>query len=285
MNRTIRNLLALAGGAGALVALALLMAPSGGFPSRPKFQTVTAQAARTTENAPVHSTSTHPGYQLTETDATADAKKWDIHADADLFAITATTDAGNENWNALVMQRTGAVVSIMNLAATSPIRANGVNIQRVTVSQSVVGGEGMLVGDTVRISKLANTSRASTITVTVDPHLQVTALPAGHYKVGLYLRSPAAAGGFRFRLDISGAGDLRALGAQNCEGVRSAFWNEETAEQACASTTLPYAVQGEGATDKAAATGTIGIFWAQNASNVASTTLNSESWLEVTRLN
>lgn len=106
----------------ALTAL-LLMAPSGGLPSRPTFQTVRTLAARTNATAPYTAQSTSPAYRWIKTDAAAGEGRWEISTSGtqQLFRTLDDTGAAIENW--LTVTRVGTDAT--NISFT-PI-VNGTN--------------------------------------------------------------------------------------------------------------------------------------------------------------
>lgn len=286
--RLTRNLLAFAGGAAVLVALVLLMAPTGGFPSRPTFQAVTIRQATTGSNDDRF-------LELRDSDTpNADGGIWRLTPQSsgasDCLTLRTYTDALVATGIPLDICRTGAVIDSVGIGASSLNLNDGVGasatIKRTSTSLSAPSGAGMLVGDTIRISKSADESRASTITPAVDTHLQVTALPAGHYAVKAYLYFTDGAGGHRMRFDISGADNIRGTGTRQCTtGGSTAVAHDEGFDLICAGAGSGQFFLGGGTEKPTAAATTISIFWAQNTSNAAATTLESFSWLEVTRLN
>lgn len=131
--RAIRNWGAFAAGVLFVLTLALLMAPSGGLPSRPKFQTVTARAPRTNAEAPFFSTSTSPAYRWQKTDAAAGEGLWEISTsgNSQLFRTLDDTGAAIENW--LTVTRVGTDATNISF---SPI-VNGTNAAIAFFASSV----------------------------------------------------------------------------------------------------------------------------------------------------
>ncbi len=107
----------------ACVGLAI-MAPTGGVPSRPKFQAVQANFSDLsgTASAPVAAFtafSAAPTIILDETDQGADQKLWRIHANSASLNFGAIDDAVTTSKFALQFTRTGNVISAVNLGNTT----------------------------------------------------------------------------------------------------------------------------------------------------------------------
>lgn len=158
------------------------------------------------------------------------------------------------------------------------------NLGLVTNSQSAPNGSGMLAGDTIRVSKNADTPRSSVATSSADPDLQVTNLPTGHYMIAAFLRFTYGAGGSRFSLNSSSSYFITGVNFANA--VATAFGCAGGTAEVESSAGVENNASFQGRTNKALTANTpIEIRWAQLASNAAATVLESDSWLEVTRIN
>lgn len=290
MTRSIRHLTVFVCGAVAAVALVMLMAPTVGFPSRPQFQNVGIGIAPSTLGARLRVAGNPPGPGQIEirgyTTGVADSAYIGFaDSSGTRVGMVGNVNVSSPGLSIVAEDANGNIFLNANGAGT--VQANGVSLQRGTVSQSAPSGAGMLIGDTIIVSKSADTARASTITPTSDPHLQITSLPAGHYKIAVRLSFTATVGtgGYRWQFN---APSVVALGTAivTCNTAFSALEIVSAADNVCTGASggrAHYMVHG--ASVKAQATGTIAIAWAQNASNVTATNLLADSWLEVTRIN
>lgn len=141
-----RRALGFVGGILAAVALALLMAPTGGFPSRPRFQavgvgqaapatagnvavtgTLTAEGSGTFQNFVASSTS--PRLCFDDTDAATDERGYWISNASGLFRIFASPDSGTcstvSATTPFQISRTGTTIDSIALTATA-ITGNGI---------------------------------------------------------------------------------------------------------------------------------------------------------------
>lgn len=362
MNRITRNILAFLGGAAGIIAIVMMMAPTGGLPSRPRFLSAGLNIAAPAGNGSLSMQGVNPETAYIESDAAADNRRWYVTASGETFAAgtrldngsfaaefltvnrtagtvdtiafaansttsfandvimndtgialdlssisprmfyddtdaganqritqcsaTGTTfqcgtldDGGGAGTNWLAVTRSGTTVSSLNLVATA-VQANGVAVARTTVTETAISGAGMLVGDTITISKVAATSRANNAVDSNDGDLQVTSLPAGHYLVDYQVNLNAGAGGARYRLEAPTAAST-LYGVNNCASTVTAVNGAFDGLVQCAGTLRAY---GSGASAKVQATGTVAISWAQNTSNAANTTLEADSYLRVKRI-
>jgi len=149
------------GGIGAALALALLMAPSGGFPSRPRFQSVGIAASAPSGTggldaqrigvgiggAPAGAgeidaggtitargdvsilaqSTTNPTIEFDMQDATADNRRWRMGPQAETFICSALNDAGSQIANWCEVQRTAQVIDSVNLKGAE-IQINGTSL-------------------------------------------------------------------------------------------------------------------------------------------------------------
>jgi len=139
----------------ALLALApALMAPTGGLPSRPKFQAVGINTpplaaagslavanqgvfslAAVTNTYPISISSSLPGIWVNESDQAADNRAWNFLADGKQLRIQAVNDAGTVADNIIIASRgSGTVISQIDIgSASNPIIAgNGVPMTPTT---------------------------------------------------------------------------------------------------------------------------------------------------------
>lgn len=277
--RVARGLLGFFAGIVLVLSAVLLMAPTGGFPARPTFQAVTIRQATTGSGDDVF-------LQLRDTDTgNADGGTWRLTPQQsgaqDCLDLTTYTDALVLTDVAISLCRSGATIDTVNVGGL--LTNGGVSIARVTSATSAPSGAGMRVGDTIRVKKAADTSRASTITPTADPHLQVTGLPSGVYSLRKLLIFSSGAGGDRTQIDVSSATQMNGNGVKFCTtGGATAFAQGEGNAQTCAGVSSSH--RGATYVTEPASSGTIAVLWAQNTSDAANTTLLSQSWIEVTRL-
>ncbi|AVP41470.1 hypothetical protein SEA_WENTWORTH_31 [Streptomyces phage Wentworth] len=185
--------------------------------------------------------------------------------------------------------------SIPVLPASSPTTDNqatrklyvdtldGANV-KLTGNQSISGVKTFSSGISVTAGlgsdrfarKTANTSRASTVTTTVDPHLVVAVEANATYNVlaNLVWR-PSGSGGFRFK--FTGPSGAEMIYMDNDSGSVTAINTELTFN-----VTTGASVGGTLVT--AGTAGNLSLFWAQNVSNATNTTLNEHSALWVRRV-
>lgn len=123
-------------------ALPLLMAPSGGFPSRPIVQTVNATSTYgggTGSTTAFVARSGYPALELRESDAAANNVRWRLGASGEQFFIDALADNGASGGTVLTVERTGTTIDSINLQGTA-VQVNGVAIPKM--ARGVVGGSG-----------------------------------------------------------------------------------------------------------------------------------------------
>lgn len=229
-----------------------------------------------------------PAIGLWADDSAADNQEWDfrLSGTGDLTgrlvddAHTATT-----TW--LTVNRTGMTVDLIDLAATS-VTVNGAPIGGGNIAgESGVDGSGLAPGQSAFVSKQGDTSRASTTTLAEDADLVILDLPAGHYRFRLYLVVTCGdVGCFRFLPELAGGTeDFTATGTRACgSGLIELLRIDEATSGHCASAGVAV-YRFEGTSTKAFAGGDFALTWAQDTSDAAATVLESDSWIEVTRLN
>lgn len=151
---------------------------------------------------------------------------------------------------------------------------------------------GFALGSSSDKIKPGNTSRASTTTISADPHLTFAVVP-GTYRIDAVLF-----------YDADSAADLK-LGWTAPSGTTGAWWpggsdSSNTTQAATArwgaltdigTNTLPVAGIGSGTvvtcrpvgTAVVTTAGTLALAWAQNASSATATTVRANSWLTLRR--
>lgn len=110
--------------------LPLLMAPSGGLPSRPRFQSVMILGAGTgyaPAQASLGLSSSAPIISINESAAAANNRLWSLSAQGEALLGRALTDDESSAGTWLEVNRTAHTVDTVNLRATS-VQANGVAI-------------------------------------------------------------------------------------------------------------------------------------------------------------
>lgn len=160
---------------------------------------------------------------------------------------------------------------------------DGANV-KLTGNQSISGVKTFSSGISVTAGlgsdrfarKTANTSRASTVTTTVDPHLVVAVEANATYNVlaNLVWR-PSGSGGFRFK--FTGPSGAEMVYIDNDSGSVLTINSELTFN-----VTTGASIGGTLVT--AGTAGNLSLFWAQNVSNATNTTLNEHSALWVRRV-
>jgi len=160
---------------------------------------------------------------------------------------------------------------------------DGANV-KLTGNQSISGVKTFSSGISVTAGlgsdrfarKTANTSRASTVTTTVDPHLVVAVEANATYNVlaNLVWR-PSGSGGFRFK--FTGPSGAEMVYMDNDSGSVLAINTELTFN-----VTTGASIGGTLVT--AGTAGNLSLFWAQNVSNATNTTLNEHSALWLRRV-
>lgn len=243
------------------------------FGSAPAFQNGTTAAQLN---------STAPRLLWDDTDAGADQRLTYCSATGTSFQCGTRTDADGAGQDWLAITRSGTTVSTVNIPNGSA-QVGGVLVPTHRVVETATSGAAMRVGDTFTVSKSADTSRTSTAVSAVDGDLQITSLPAGHYIIDLYLRFTMGAGGWRYQWDAPDTGQV-LVGVRECNGTVAAELHVDDTDVTCAGASGDDYVMVSGGSAKLMSTGTVSISWAQNTSNAAATTLQSDSYLRVTRI-
>lgn len=191
-----------------------------------------------------------------------------------------------------------ALLICSSASASGPSPAPGQPKDRICVASGGCSGAGLQVGQSIMIVKANDTARTSTTTITADPDLQLTNVPAGFYLATFHLEvGVVSTEGFSFYL--AGAS---ARGTQNGQcsstslsitfapnlvvGDTSATaWNPTAADVGWIDCWMPFSQS---------VAGTVSIAWAQSVSSASATTVfsssglaigNKNSWLRLYRYN
>jgi hypothetical protein len=205
---------------------------------------------------------------------------------------------------------TNTGVSTLNVNGLGPLSIVGANGNGLSAGQlqanqpatvMLVGGAWVLllpqVGVPVRVYKTAGTARASTTTLTADPHLIIPGGTGTFAVEGLLLFNEATtgAGGIQFGLYDTGGASLTSNPKMLLQGsvngatyTAKASWNVAAATLSVSIGTVSISADNDAVLFRGVLVGNgpgnIGISWAQNSSNVNATALLQGSWLQVTQL-
>lgn len=148
---------------------------------------------------------------------------------------------------------------------------------------------GLRVGQSAMIVKIANTNRANNATPALDPDLQFTGVPNGTYILDGQLQASLGAGGILWL--FANASDSQPSGLTGLTFFTSGSCGATTSPV----TLLASCINGTAGSNyydsngsllvSAANWATIGIWWAQDISNAANTTVGLQSYLRLTRVN
>lgn len=231
--------------------------------------------------AAVFLSSTNPVTRWQQSNASANNKNWDFYAFGEALVGEAVNDANDASSPWVRIERTGIVIDSINLTATA-VQANGVAVGTIRSCTTACDVAGITVGQSAIVTKVADTSRASTATETADPDLQFLNVPTGFYRLDFYLDWNNGAGGTRWQW-TDASSTLISMGMLACDTTFSVLRVDAVNDATCASTTNTE-YSGIARTTRGTTPGTISIDWAQSTSNAANTTLANESWLMLTRL-
>lgn len=292
----IRKLGKLAAGIMAGFTLAALMAPTGGFPSRPTFASVTATAVGTNTAQGLLLSSTNSYLKFTDTDGAADEKQWHFRNDGGIFSLVTDLDTGAPSKNAFQFSRTAGALTTLALgnATDNPaVTINGVQVATLSGATTSFAAAFLKPGQSVFVAKAADTARNTTVTLADDPDLVITGLPAGTYYFKTFLRhnqTTTTTQLFKFQLHFTGttptvntcANQIVAPG-----GAGTVF-----TDQSCYENPIVNNGTGTGVSDYSMRegvlihpnTGALSIQWAQSVSNANSTTLKAGSYLYLQRI-
>jgi len=162
--------------------------------------------------------------------------------------------------------------------------SGGVQIKPPILCTTSCNVASISVGQSALVIKGSNTSRTSNATFSIDPDLAFNSTPIGTYELQIVIASSAGAGGIRYSL----YGGLFGTwgGAGQCTGTGNVAFSTDNGTgipASCAGGT--FNVQGVGLIRLTGA-GTIGVQWAQVASNAAASQINAtDSYMRVTRIN
>jgi hypothetical protein len=258
----------LALGACIAVAVATLGATTGGFPSRPTFQSVGINTAAST------------------------AGQLRLKSSAGANTQVLLQGAGGSNQIGLCMSDTAAqcfntATAGQGLLFTNNSNGlfisndNGVTAQRLSgpiICTTACTATGMAVGQSAQVIKTGNTSRQSTTTLATDPDLQFS-LSNGTYRFEIHAEWTSVSGGFSWGATASGG--YQVVGVVACQAIGVAAQQNSST---CATTSGggDLTVSGEAVVSGIA---TVGFQWAQQTSSATNTTLGPNSYVTVTRLN
>lgn len=259
-----------------VAALPLLMAPTGGFPSRPAFQSVTVigDGTQNVNLAPAPSTG-NAGMNLVTVGGTAV-----IGAPGTAGSIVVDSAAGD-----LVLRTSARAIRFT------------VDGGSTTAAQVTSGGVLQLNGSTpvagvISARKAAPTSRTSTIVSAADPDLTFT-LPAGSWILTGFLlfdNVTTTTQGARYQLNFAGTFDPALV--VRCIDSRTSLLAAATVGVQAMNSDTTIADVSTANLDiaeircymRATVAGVVQIRWAQEASSANATRLNNGSWLTAERV-
>lgn len=264
----------------------VLMAPSGGYPSFPIFQSLFTNGSQTCSPSPqvagecINAGASAVGITVLQTSANGSGgiNFYDTTNSAGRGGIGSGANCAGQSVNDLcftsgtsgkIVKGTsngGAVIGEMSATIACTTACSGANLH---------------VGDSLIINKGTATNRASTTTQTADPDLTVTGLPGGSFSISGGLSWTNGGGSYKFQIQTSACGIpggiFNGIDAQASPVVVN-LGAGSLVGGALAAGTSQFFGSFNGS-------GTIAVCWAQNSSNVTNTTLNSQtSYLIVTRL-
>jgi hypothetical protein len=277
--------------AGLLAALVpMLMAPTGGFPANPTFQSVNVGST----------TSTTPSQYFATTNSTHEGSFTALSNSVGAVCITANGSAAAGQCG-----MPAGKVGIAQIVAPMDFHAGSFQFNEVafnpaattpTVCTTSCSAAAIGVGQTFIILKPADTSRASTVTLTNDPDLIFTSVPIGTYQVQftIQLQSANAGTGWAVGTVCTSCTNSPSLGVQcvwslsggNVCGPGGGFAIPQAPAMSLTTltggvdnsvTTIPAIVKVTGAS-------TLGLSWAQGASNAGATVMRAQSWYQLIRL-
>lgn len=145
------------------------------------------------------------------------------------------------------------------------------------------------------VAKNADTSRASTTSLTDDPTLLFTSQSAGTYSVEWVVAAtgPGTAANLKIALNCTGTVTLAfwSMNAMDANGNASAFANQSSCSGGSSSLTVTVATSGaqNGLAHGfgyvvTSSSGTISLQWAQGTSNAGATVLKQGSWMRIQKI-
>ncbi len=215
---------------------------------------------------------TRPRITIEETDASSNAKKWYVEAQAETLVIGKMDDAEATLVPLLTLDRTHVIQVTPLISSDAPLDIST-----------------LLPGHSAYIVKATDTIRTSNVTQTLDPALQFTNAPAGTYSTqgALIFVSPTAA---EFALAwpriAAAAGIVAIMGFDSLlspVGAPGGLLMSSTVQVYDTTVNIVYYGNVQGV--ETATTGqTLGPTWAQSVSSGGNTKVLAGSWLRVTRL-
>lgn len=259
----------------AAIAGGALAIDSGGFPSRPQFL-----SALINNNGTTTTTACGGAYTLclgaNSGGTTPNGVR--IVAGSSSANNALVVDNGAANSHFFIIRGDGAITAP---AATSVPWAN-LPISCTTACNAT----GLAIGQTATIVKGTTTNRTSSTTLTSDPDLQFTSLPAGTYIINLFIASGSAAGGangLKWQLNSI----MSACNGFGDGVVNSALYNLNSLGCGVA-VQSPISAQdnwGFTGTFITASSSTQALNWAQNVSSASTTSVFAGSSFTITRVN
>ncbi len=278
------------------------MAPTGGFPSRPGFQAVGIGGAAPATVGTFSAVATAAAgsssrIQNTNTGTTA-YSEFTMRNSTDVLAmgLASTGFSGS-----VITGATAGESAYFGMQQSIPLCIYTNASCRINISGSGgVSTTSSLTTSTANISgtyaafKAANTSRASTVTVTDDPDLVLTSITSGTYLVTAYLpwsQATTSTQGINYRINYTGT----VTGSLLQQDIRNNAGSFLAAGSFTANTTSASGSTGIGTTGQdylkiqgivtVSTSGTLSVQWAQNSSSANNTTLLAFAYLTAQRIN
>jgi hypothetical protein len=211
-----------------------------------------------------NTTSTKKYLTQTGTGSVSAAPAWDTIASADVIS----------GW-------TGSCSSSTFLRGDGTCANSGSSL--IVSTSGGVSAAGMAIGQQVYVTKSSTTSRSSTTTLSNDPDLQITNIPAGTYNVtaNFAVICGNTTMGIQWNMNTSGGGLFTA------KPVLFATSQTTVSETANASLCLnsiinQFVISGQMTTTSS---GTLGFSWAQQTSDAGSLTVSVPSYISLLRIN
>jgi len=318
----LRTVAALIGALAITSAPFVLAVSGGGFPSNPQFTSVgvgtTASGVSGSLQASYIGVGRAPSSGITRIVS-------DNGGSGDGEIVSGTTTAGNAyfrvlnngvgNWSFGSLRSDGSfeICSAVGVSGTCALKidtsgnittpAGGTSPwgSAPIVCSTACNATALKVGQTAIIYKSAATNRASVTTTALDPDLQFNSLPAGQYQVTGHFVFTTGAGGmattpFSSGAITGGAGSIINSGDYTGYSGGVCSWQTALVQTATQTSHGVTAVQCSGSNTNVVANWTdlnvvpsvstnFGLDWAQASSNVANSSINAGSWLQVVRVN
>lgn len=272
-----------------------LMAPTGGLPSRPMFQQVTATLSGvggTSQPSAINiGPSAVPSVVWNSTGFPANHQLVACFANgaANVINCSFVSNDGSTRSPFLVATRgTNEAVSqvaIGNSTDNPTVLINGVTANNTIVCSTACNVANIKPGQSAMVKPGGAQTRASTTTKTNDADLQFTNMPAGLYSFSAKIEWSPGAGGESAAYGTVPQG-AEYVAANQCNGAAGTPGTIVGNANffACPSTTgTDFSV--DSGTMNAGANDTFALLWAQQSSNAASSQRTASSYLTITRLN